>query len=57
MLDMLKGKKTYIAAAGMALSALAAYLGDAIDGATLVQRLVEAVGLATLRAGVKKIEG
>jgi len=55
MKEWLKGRKTYVAALGMALTAIGAWLGDAIDGATLTQRLIEAIGLATLRAGVEKV--
>ncbi len=54
--EFLAGKKTYIAAAGLALTALAAYAGDG-DVKTLVEGLLQALALAGLRAGVEKVEG
>lgn len=52
--DILKGKKTYLAAVAMVLTAVAAWSGGDIEGQVLVQRLIEAVGLVGLRAGVEK---
>ena len=55
LLAFLQGKKTYIAAVGIAVTAAAAFLGGEIDAATLAYRVLEAFGLATLRAGVSKV--
>lgn len=52
MLAFLQGKKTYIAAAGLALVALASFLAGEIDMTTLAMRVLEAFGLGALRAGV-----
>lgn len=56
MFAFLQGKKTYIAATGLALVAAAAFLAGEIDVTTLTMRVLEAFGLASLRAGVKKGE-
>lgn len=54
MFAFLSGKKAYIAAAGLALVAVAAFLNGDIDSTTLATRLLEAFGLSSLRAGVAK---
>jgi hypothetical protein len=54
MLEFLSGKKTYIAAVGLALVAFAAFLNGDIDTVVLLQRVLEAFGLAGLRAGITK---
>ena len=56
MLKFLAGKKTHIAAGIMALSAVAAWWAEVIDGATAWQRVIEAAGLVGLRLAVKKAE-
>lgn len=51
----MKGKKTYIVAAVMLVHAVAAYfLGETPE--LNVTQILEAFGLATLRAGVAKAE-
>lgn len=53
MLDFLKGKKTYILAAGASLTAIGGYLSGIITLPDLLQSLFIASGFGTLRAGVK----
>ena len=50
----LDGKKTYIAAIGIAVAALFALADGGIDLGTFVTRCLEAFGLSALRLGVKK---
>lgn len=59
MRDLIKGKKTYIVAALMAVSVFLDYLTGDISMAQMVasgdvQTLLEAAGLSTLRAGIAK---
>jgi hypothetical protein len=54
-LEFLAGKKTYLVAAGVAVTALGAFAAGEIDLATAFFRALEAAGLATLRAGVSKV--
>lgn len=56
MFAFLQGKKTYIAATGLALVAAAAFLAGEIDVATLAMRVLEAFGFGALRAGVGKAQ-
>lgn len=51
----LKGKKTYLMAAGILLTSLAAWAVGEIDLATLGLRVLEAAGLSSLRAAVSKL--
>lgn len=53
IVDMLKGKKTYIISAMMAVYALlGAYLGQ-LDGAEMNRLILEALGLSALRNSIK----
>ena len=55
VVSALEGKKTYIVAAGVVVSALVAFLtGEATLGQAVTTAL-EGCGLATLRAGVGKL--
>jgi len=54
VIDWLKGKKTYLVAAGGAISGAVLLLeGHVVEG---VQTILGALGLGALRAGVKKAE-
>jgi hypothetical protein len=53
-IEFLKGKKTYIIAAGAILTALGGYLDGKLDGMALALAVMGALGLGTLRAGVAK---
>lgn len=55
MFQFLEGKKTYIAAAGLALVAFASFIAGEIDAATLAYRVLEAFGFSSLRAGLAKV--
>lgn len=50
----LDGKKTYLVAAAIVLTALVALGDGTIDVGTFVNRALEAFGLSFLRLGVKK---
>jgi len=54
LLDFLKGKKTYVVAIGVGLVAGLGVLGIPIP--VWVEPLAIALGLGSLRAGVKKVE-
>lgn len=56
MLEKLQGKKTYIVAFGVVVSAVVSFL---VGDATLAQAIstaLEGTGLATLRAGVGSVK-
>jgi len=52
-MNFLKGYKTYIIAAGTILTAMGAYLSDSITLVDFIFAVLGALGLGTLRAGVK----
>ena len=54
ILEMLKGKKTYIVVMIIALQALVSYLDGSISVADAINQVLMATGLGTLRAGVSK---
>lgn len=54
VIQFLRGKKTYIIAAGAILTSLGAWLGDQIGTNEFVISVFAALGLGTLRAGVTK---
>jgi hypothetical protein len=54
VLDFLKGKKTYIIVAIIALQALSSYLDGSINLAEAINQVLLGAGLGTLRAGVAK---
>jgi hypothetical protein len=54
LIEFLRGKKTYIIAAGAILTALGAYLNGTLSGPECVLAVLGACGLGTLRAGVTK---
>ena len=49
-MDKIKGYKTYIAAAGLILTAIAAYIGGDITLVELITQSLAGLGLAGLRA-------
>ena len=49
-MEALKGKKTYIAAALMALGAIGAFMADQIQGPELFEAILTAAAFAGLRA-------
>lgn len=51
----MKGKKTYLVGALMLVHAIGSFLSGG-DQAEAVQELLTALGLLTLRAGIKKAE-
>ncbi|HEV2747605.1 MAG TPA: hypothetical protein VGW34_09945 [Allosphingosinicella sp.] len=53
VIQYLKGKKTYIAAAIAALSALLGYLNGELGGADALELAATGIIGATLRAGIK----
>lgn len=54
VIDFLKGKKTYIIVAIIALQALSAYLDGSLSMAEAINQVLLGAGLGTLRAGVAK---
>jgi hypothetical protein len=54
LIEFLKGKKTYIIAAGAILTALGAYLDGKMDTVTFALAVMGALGFGTLRAGIAK---
>ena len=56
ILTFLNGRKTYLVMAVYATTAVVAYFNGDIDAASMMFKLLEASGLSTLRAGVKKAE-
>ena len=56
-MDKLKGYKTYIAAAGMVLLAVAAYVGGDATAEASIKSVLEALAFAFVRAGVAKANG
>lgn len=53
MLDWLRGKRTYILAAGALAVLLARYLNGDVDAATALNEALVALGLVTARVGAK----
>jgi hypothetical protein len=53
--EALSGKKTYLVAAGMIIAALVEYTGDG-DLGKLINKIIEAIALITVRAGIAKAE-
>lgn len=53
--DWLKGKKTYLMAAGILLTSIAAWSVGEIDLSTMALRVAEAAGLSSLRAAIGKL--
>lgn len=53
-MQFLVGKKTYIAATAIVLAAAGAFLAGDITLADAIYRILEGLGLASLRAGVAK---
>lgn len=51
-MNLLQGKKTYIVAASVVVSAIFSFLTGAVDLQTAIVTALQGVGLATLRAGV-----
>lgn len=51
-MDILQGKKTYLVAASVVISAIFSFLTGAVDLQTAIVTALQGVGLATLRAGV-----
>ena len=56
-MEKLKGYKTYIAAAGMVLLAVAAYVGGDATAEASIKAVLEALAFAFVRAGVAKANG
>ena len=54
MLEFLNGKKAYLTAAAGIVTALALFANGDVDTQGLVTLLLNALGIATLRAGVAK---
>jgi len=54
ILEFLNGKKSYLVAIGIILTAFVALGDGSIDVGTFAQRALEALGLAALRKGVAK---
>lgn len=54
LLSSLRGKKTYLVALAMFVWALVGYFGDKLGGEEASKLLLEALGLAALRSGMKK---
>ena len=52
IITFLNGKKTFIAAAGIILTALASFLGGDLTPIQLVQQIFAGLGLVGLRLGV-----
>lgn len=52
--EFLAGKKTYLLAAGMIISALIEYTADG-DLSKLISKILEALTISGLRAGVSKV--
>jgi len=52
--DFLKGKKSYLAAAGIFIAALAAFADGSIDFGALVNRALEALAVVGVRAAIAK---
>ncbi len=55
MINFLRGRKSYIIGTGWILWGVWTYAVEG-DQPTGIQRILEGVGLITLRAGVKKVE-
>jgi len=57
LLNLLSGRKTYITAAIYALLTFLQAIGFSIPGfdVSLIEGILQAAGLATLRAGVSKV--
>ena len=54
IMDFLAGKKTYITAIGIIVSAAVGFLTGGVDLLTSVTTVLQGLGLAALRAGVAK---
>lgn len=55
LLEQLQGKKTYLIAFGAVVAVVVAFLTGELTAADAVVRVLEVLGLATLRAGVAKV--
>jgi len=55
-MQFLSGKKTYVVAVGVVVSAVVAFLTGELSLADTVVRSLEGLGLATLRAGVSSVK-
>jgi hypothetical protein len=53
--EVLSGKKTYLVAVGMIIAALVEYTGDG-DLGKLINKIIEAIAVITVRAGIAKAE-
>jgi len=54
MTTWLKGRKCYLVCAVAILSAVLAYLSDAMTGTQMIEAIFAAITAATIRAGVAK---
>lgn len=54
LIALLQGKKTYITAAAVVFTTLASYLSGDMSLSDAMIKILEGVGLGTLRAGIAK---